>query len=49
VKVNKLACGANHTIALTLEGKVFFWGQYEYPLKENEKPKYGRILSPKLH
>ena len=49
VKVTQIACGANHTVALTHEGKVYFWGQYVYPLKSNEPSKYGRILHPKLH
>jgi len=48
VKVQQIACGANHSVALTLEGKVYFWGQYVHPVKDNEPLKYGRILAPKL-
>lgn len=42
-KIQQIACGANHTVALTIEGKVYFWGQYAYPIKQNEPPRYGRI------
>jgi len=49
VKVQLIACGANHTVALSNQGKVYFWGQYCYPLKEGEPTRYGRILQPKLH
>lgn len=49
LKITQVACGANHTVALTLDGKVYFWGQYSLPVKGNEPAKYGRILSPKLH
>jgi alpha-tubulin suppressor-like RCC1 family protein len=32
-----------------MEGNVYFWGQYSYPITEKEpKERYGRILSPKL-
>ena len=36
-------------MALSSQGKVYFWGQYCYPLKEGEPTRYGRILQPKLH
>jgi len=26
IRVKQIACGANHTVALSNDGKVFFWG-----------------------
>eukprot|EP00347_Sterkiella_histriomuscorum_P016162 403354247 len=48
VKIRQIACGANHTVALSMQGQIYFWGQYVYPNKDNEAPKYGRVLAPRV-
>lgn len=36
LQVAKIECGADHTLCLTKEGRVYFWGQYFLNSKKGE-------------
>eukprot|EP01084_Bolivina_argentea_P091593 164866_1 len=40
--VKAIACGLNHNLALTEEGKVFFWGRMNSMGSHNEKTVWGK-------
>ena len=46
--VFKIACGINHTVCLTNQGQVFYWGMYYLNAKHGEKEMTGSATSPKL-
>jgi alpha-tubulin suppressor-like RCC1 family protein len=47
-QIEKIACGADHTLCLTQSGLVYYWGQYYQTTKENEKERTGLAKHPKL-
>ena len=37
VAVRRVACGSNHTLALSEDGRIYFWGMYVYPKQQLEE------------
>jgi alpha-tubulin suppressor-like RCC1 family protein len=48
VKVKSIACGVSHSIALTFNGHVYFWGRYYMPKDNNDDYKTGDNPLPTL-
>ena len=46
--VHKVACGSEHTLALTKTGQVFQWGLIYRSTKKGEPSKSGTVLRPKF-
>lgn len=48
LSIAKIECGADHTLCLTKEGRVYYWGQYYLNSKKGEKSKFGSTKEPRL-
>lgn len=46
--VAKVECGADHSVCLTKEGRVYNWGQYYLNSKKGEKLRTGVSTTPRL-
>jgi alpha-tubulin suppressor-like RCC1 family protein len=48
IKVEKIACGNNHTLFLTRSGLVYQLGRYMHNSLAGEKLRFGNATTPKL-
>lgn len=44
----KVECGADHTLCLTKQARVYEWGQYYQNCRKGEQVRYGTSLEPRL-
>lgn len=48
LQVAKIECGADHSLCLTKEGRVYSWGQYYLNSKKGEQMRHGVATEPRL-